>query len=219
MVVSTVVSETTSVWAIWECNGGTEDWRSGLIPKLCMVRTCNVSVDGGQADTPDLQAWHELPQHATVWFQSFIQHNLCAHSWGHEEVIISPTTPDDWMVIANNNSRRWQYHHCLRAIDGKHVAIRKLMNAGLYYFNYKNFHSIVLMDLVQVYLGVSWCKWYFIRCADIRKLWPEGSYWSACDWFPSSWPPCLMMIEILHISLLVTMPSLCAPSWWNLMAD
>ncbi len=30
---------------------------------------------------------------------------------------------------------------------------------------------------------------------------------------------CLMMIEILHISLLVTMPSLCAPTWWNLMAD
>ncbi len=37
--------------------------------------------------------------------------------------IVTPTTPDDWMVIANNNSRKWQYHHCLGAIDGKHVAI------------------------------------------------------------------------------------------------
>ncbi len=61
----------------------------------------------------------------------------------HEEVILTPTTPEDWMVIANNNSRRRQYHHCLGAIDGKHVAIRKPMNGGSYYYNYKNFHSIV----------------------------------------------------------------------------
>ncbi len=25
----------------------------------------------------------------------------------HEEVIVTPTIPDDWMVIANTNSRRW----------------------------------------------------------------------------------------------------------------
>ncbi len=67
----------------------------------------------------------------------------------HEEVIITPTTPEDWMVIANNNSQRWQYHHCLGAIDGKHVAIRKPMNGGSYYFNYKNFHLMVLMALVD----------------------------------------------------------------------
>ncbi len=63
----------------------------------------------------------------------------------HEEVIITPTTPDDRMVISNTNSRRWQYHHCLGAIDGKHVAIRKPMNAGSYYFNYKNFHSMMAL--------------------------------------------------------------------------
>ncbi len=67
-----------------------------------MVQTCNVSGDGGQADTHDLQARHELPQGAgprtegghlpllhsyrgqfqkfAVWFQSFIQLNLYADS-------------------------------------------------------------------------------------------------------------------------------------------
>ncbi len=35
----------------------------------------------------------------------------------HEEVIVTPTTPDDWMVITNNNSRNCQYHHCLGEID------------------------------------------------------------------------------------------------------
>ncbi len=63
----------------------------------------------------------------------------------HEEVIQTPTTPEDWMVITNHNSRRWQYHHCLGAIDGKHVVIRKPMNGGSYYYNYKN--SIILMGL------------------------------------------------------------------------
>ncbi len=31
----------------------------------------------------------------------------------HEEVIVTPTIPDDWMVTANNNIHKWQYHHCL----------------------------------------------------------------------------------------------------------
>ncbi len=76
----------------------------------------------------------------------------------HEEVIVTPTTPDDWMVVTNTNSHRWQYHHCLGAIDGKHVAIRKPMNAGSYYFNYKNFHSIVLMALVDEDYKFTWVE-------------------------------------------------------------
>ncbi len=53
----------------------------------------------------------------------------------HEEVIKTPITPQDWIVVANQMSRRWQYHHCLGAIDGKHVAIRKPRKAVSYYFN------------------------------------------------------------------------------------
>ncbi len=108
----------------------------GQFENLCSLRTCNVSGDGRQADTPDYQAQHELPQGAgpstvggphsllhgfsghfqkcAVWVQSGIQLNLCADSRGssamvdvyHEEVIITPTTPDDWIVIANTNSPR-----------------------------------------------------------------------------------------------------------------
>ena len=66
-----------------------------------------------------------------------------------DEVVKTPSTPQEWMVVANHMSNRWQYHHCLGAIDGKHIAIRKPMKAGSYYFNYKHFHSIVLMALVD----------------------------------------------------------------------
>ncbi len=76
----------------------------------------------------------------------------------HEEVIVTPTTPDNWMVIANTNSHKWQYHHCLGAIDGKHVTIRKPINAGSYYYNYKNCHSIVLIALVDGDYKFTWVE-------------------------------------------------------------
>ncbi len=76
----------------------------------------------------------------------------------HEEVILTPTTPENWMVIANNIRQRWQYHHCLGAIDGKHVSIRKPMNGGSYLYNYKNFHLIVLMALVDCDYKFTWVE-------------------------------------------------------------
>ncbi len=72
------------------------------------------------------------------------------HHGYHKEFIVTPTTPEDWMVIANTNSRRWQYHHYLGAIDGKHVAIRKPMNAGSYYFN------IIMMALLDGEYKFTW---------------------------------------------------------------
>jgi len=64
-----------------------------------------------------------------------------------QEVISTPTTPEEWLQIADQFGASWQFYHTLGALDGKHMAIKCLRNGGSEYFNYKGYHSIVLMAL------------------------------------------------------------------------
>ena len=65
------------------------------------------------------------------------------------EVLRCPKTDDQWKDVARRFSSRWNYHNCLGAVDGKHIAIKKPPNSGSVYFNYKGFHSIVLMAVAD----------------------------------------------------------------------
>ena len=44
---------------------------------------------------------------------------------------------------------RWNMPHVLGALDGKHASITKPRKSGSMYYNYKNFHSIVLFACVD----------------------------------------------------------------------
>ena len=55
-------------------------------------------------------------------------------------------------------SPRWNYHNCLGAVAGKHIATKKPPSAGSYYYNYKGFHSITLTavaDAIYKFLYVN----------------------------------------------------------------
>ncbi|XP_066587645.1 uncharacterized protein [Prorops nasuta] len=64
-----------------------------------------------------------------------------------EAVMPSVRTADDWLKIANTFEKKWNFNHCIGAIDGKHVVIQCPPKAGSSYFNYKHSHSIVLLAI------------------------------------------------------------------------
>jgi hypothetical protein len=68
-----------------------------------------------------------------------------------------PRTEEKWKQIAIEFERRWNFPHCLGAIDGKHIEIVPPSGSGSYFYNYKGRHSMVLM-------GIANANYEFIMC-------------------------------------------------------
>ena len=66
-----------------------------------------------------------------------------------------PTEPEDWKKIEERFRKRWNVFHAGGALDGKHIAIKKLKKSGSEYFNYKGYFSMVLLALMEI---ISSCR-------------------------------------------------------------
>lgn len=65
-----------------------------------------------------------------------------------EEAIPTPTSGSFKQVI-DDFFIKWNFPNCCGAIDGKHVRIKCPPGAGSAFFNYKDFHSMVLLAIVD----------------------------------------------------------------------
>ena len=59
-----------------------------------------------------------------------------------------PSCEKDWVDIADETFKVWQFPNGIAAADGKHICIMNPAGGGSEYYNYKGFYSIVLMALV-----------------------------------------------------------------------
>lgn len=69
------------------------------------------------------------------------------------ETFLKKPTEEDWRDIANDFEIKWDFPHCIGAVDGKHIVIQAPPNSGSAYFNYKNTHSVILMAVVDANLS------------------------------------------------------------------
>ena len=74
---------------------------------------------------------------------------VCQAIWDtmRTKYVVMPSTEDQWRNIALDFERRWNYPHCVGAIDGKHVVMQCPANSGSVYFNYKGTFSMVLLAI------------------------------------------------------------------------
>ena len=80
---------------------------------------------------------------------------------------IPPPTKEIWESIASGFESTANFPHCIGAVDGKHICIVCLIESGSMYFNYKDYYSVVLMEIAD-------CKYRFVFVH-------IGSYGKDCD--------------------------------------
>lgn len=65
-------------------------------------------------------------------------------------------TEEMWLKIAKDYEDKWNMSHVLGALDGRHFSIQKPPRAGSIFYNYKKFHSIVLLALCDAQKRFTW---------------------------------------------------------------
>ena len=56
----------------------------------------------------------------------------------------APTSKKEWLDIATEFDSKWNFPHCLGAIDGKYIIIQAPLRSGSTFFNYTKSFGIVL---------------------------------------------------------------------------
>lgn len=88
---------------------------------------------------------------------------------------IPQPTAESWRRNAEAFAEKWNFPNCIGSIDGKHFRITCPNNTGSQFFNYKEFHSIVLLAIVDAH--------YKFVAIDVGSYGREGDagWYLLCD--------------------------------------
>ena len=66
-----------------------------------------------------------------------------------------PSCPEDWKNIEKNFKEKWDFPHCISAVDGRHIEIIEC-GMGSQYYNHKGTNSSVLLVVAGSNYKVTW---------------------------------------------------------------
>lgn len=98
---------------------------------------------------------------------------------------------DDFVKISQDFQRKWNFSHCIGAIDGRHVAIKKPPHSGTLYYNFKGYYSIVLQAVIDAN--------YRYICIDV------GGYGSQHD--SATFQASQLYRAVMHKTIVLPQPS------------
>ena len=146
------------------------NWRQAHSPRFKLIVTLRFLVTGNHYTqmqfnlklSPSAIAEHVLEVCFAIW-QEF-----------YDEVLKFPDE-QRWQEIIDGFQKRWNVPNCIGALDGKHIRIRKPNLGATLFRNYKLFHSVVLMALVDHEYKFIWVDvGYNGGCSD-------GQIWNQCS--------------------------------------
>ncbi|XP_044746944.1 protein ALP1-like [Coccinella septempunctata] len=77
-----------------------------------------------------------------------IVQKTCVVIWKKlKNIVMKEPTKEKWKEIAEGFEKFTNFPNCIGAIDGKHIRIIKPVESGSLFYNYKNFHSTVLLAI------------------------------------------------------------------------
>ena len=76
-----------------------------------------------------------------------------------DEQLKCPGIPQEWCEKTVHFGQRWDFHHVVGTLDGKHVAIKCPRQSGSEYYNYKGFYSVVMLVFRMKTTGVCGQMW------------------------------------------------------------
>ena len=92
-----------------------------------------------------MQHWWRVPENTLSVVVWEVCQTICEEY--ADEVMASPSNQDGWRQLDDGLYRRCNFPHCVAAIDGKHVAIRKPPLSGSLYYNLRFLRFCLLSNM------------------------------------------------------------------------